>query len=135
MNLRHYIGIPFEDHGRRHDGCDCYGLVQLVYREQLGITLPDLGDRYSDAYARGEVNEVVTDELAKDWNFDVTTGPWKPLDIMIFSRAGGDHHVGLYIRPGEMLHIVDGAMSAFERYDTAKWKFRLSRVIRHVERT
>lgn len=131
-DLQQYIGIPFLDHGRDRSGCDCWGLVRLAYAEQLGIALPDLGDEYSEAYARGEVDEAVGSTVGQEWNVDVTGQPWQPLDVMIFSRAGVECHVGLYVRPGEMLHVIEGIAAAVERYDTARWKRRLTRVIRHV---
>lgn len=131
-DLQQYIGIPFLDHGRDRDGCDCWGLVRLVYAEQMGITLPDLGDAYSEAYARGEVDEAVDSTVGQEWNVDVTGQPWRPLDVMIFSRAGVECHVGLYLRPGEMLHVIEGTAAVVERYDTTRWKRRLTRVIRHV---
>ena len=131
-DLQQYIGIPFLDHGRDRSGCDCWGLVRLAYAEQLGITLPDLGDEYSEAYARGEVDEAVGSTVGQEWNLDVTGQPWQQLDVMIFSRAGVDCHVGLYVRPGEMLHVIEGTAAGVERYDTTRWKRRLTRVIRHV---
>lgn len=130
MNLSQYIGIPFLDHGRDREGCDCWGLCKLVYKEVLGVDLPDLGDSYSEAYARGEVDTTVAATVGQEWNEDVTTQPWKPLDVMIFTRAGVECHVGLYVRPGEMLHVIEGTAAAYERYDTMKWKRRLSRVVR-----
>jgi cell wall-associated NlpC family hydrolase len=133
MDLSKYIGIPFKDHGRGRDGCDCWGLVHLVYREQLGITMHDLGDAYSDAYARGDVDMLVDAVAGENWNVDVTAGPWKPMDVMIFRRCGVEAHVGLYLRPGEMLHVVHGMCAAVERYNSAKWGRRLSRVLRHVD--
>jgi probable lipoprotein NlpC len=129
-DLQQYIGIPFLDHGRDRSGCDCWGLVRLVYAEQLGIILPDLGDEYSEAYARGEVDEAVGSTVGQEWNVDVTGQAWQPLDVMIFTRAGVECHVGLYVRPGEMLHVIEGTAAAYERYDTVKWKRRLSRVVR-----
>lgn len=130
MELQQYIGIPFLDHGRDREGCDCWGLVRLVYMEQLGAELPDMGDSYSEAYARGEVSAAMAEEGGKGWCVDVTAGPWQPLDIMVFTRAGVECHVGLYVRPGEMLHVIEGTAAAYERYDTVKWKRRLSRVVR-----
>lgn len=89
MDARKYLGIPFQDKGCGFEGCDCYGLVRLVYREELGIELPCLGDAYSTAYARGEVNNTVQHVSAADWNMDVLGGPysmltfsaqWRPLN-------------------------------------------------------
>ena len=132
-DLTQYLGIPFRDHGRDRDGCDCWGLVRLVYSEQLGIELPDLGDGYSDAYARGEVNSTVNGATDENWNVDVTDEPRRPFDVLTFTRGGIETHVGLWIEDGVMLHIVDGTCAAFERYDTVKWKRRFSRALRHVE--
>ena len=44
MDVRKYLGIPFADHGRDQDGCDCWGLCCLVYRQEWGIALPDMGE-------------------------------------------------------------------------------------------
>lgn len=133
MDLQQYIGIPFIDHGRDREGCDCWGLVRLVYREQLGIEFPDFGDEYSEAYARGEVSKIMEREAQKEWCVDVTNAPWKLLDIMSFTRCGVESHVGMFVRPTEVLHVVEGALTTIERYDTVKWRNRLCRVIRHAE--
>ena len=53
--------------------------------------------------------------------------------MLTFTRGGIETHVGLYVSEGVMLHIVDGTCAAFERYDTAKWRRRFSRAMRHAE--
>lgn len=41
MTLDKFIGIPFVNRGRDFNGCDCYGLLMLYYKEVLGINVPD----------------------------------------------------------------------------------------------
>ena len=35
-----YVGIPYAPGMSSRDGCDCWGLVRLVYREEFGTLLP-----------------------------------------------------------------------------------------------
>ena len=37
-----YIGIPYKDKGRTFNGCDCYGLLMLYYKKELGIEIPEV---------------------------------------------------------------------------------------------
>ena len=93
-----YVGIPFKDHGNSIDGgCDCYGLVYLIYKEEFGLHLPQVGDLYNNAYARKDVNNALTTQINKyDWCIDVTNKPpYNPFDMLVFRTAGTDHHVGL----------------------------------------
>ena len=41
MGYEKYLGIPFKHLGRSWGGVDCYGLLLLYYREELGITIAD----------------------------------------------------------------------------------------------
>lgn len=133
MGYEQYIGIPFLDHGRSRAGLDCWGLVVLVYKEQLGILLPDLGSFYSNADIRREVQGAVQDTVEKSWNRDVTGYPRRLYDVIVFKRGGIETHVGLWVKEDTMLHVERNICVALERYDTARWKNKFSRVIRHVD--
>lgn len=128
-----YVGIPFKDHGDTIEGCDCYGLVCMIYRDEFGLILPQVGDIYNNAYARKEVDLAVNSQInTNDWCIDVTDKkPYRPFDMLVFRIAGTDHHVGLYIRDGYMLHIIDGCNSGVERYTGIRWGRQLHRVVRH----
>ena len=134
LDIRKYLGIPFADHGADRSGCDCFGLVQLVYREELGLVLPQLGDIYGSAYARQEVDAAVKAAVCGDWTVDVTGGPYLPWDVLVFRRGRDECHVGLYLWPGTMLHILQGVDSCLERYDGTRWGRMFCRAIRHRER-
>lgn len=128
-----YVGIPFKDHGNTMEGCDCYGLVYLIYQNEFNLYLPYVGDLYKSAYNRKEVDSLLTANIDyHEWCVDVTsTGIYRPFDMLVFRIGGTDHHVGLYIRPDFMLHIIEGCNSGIERYNGIRWQRQLHRVIRH----
>ena len=130
MDISKYIGIPFRDGGRDFSGLDCWGLVRLVWHEERGILMPDMGDEYSSAFERGDVCGLFGKYTAQDWNVDVTDMPRRPLDVLVFTIGGFEIHAGLWVADGEMLHVMQGMATAVERYDTFKWSRRLSRILR-----
>lgn len=40
--IEKFIGIPFTDKGRDFNGCDCYGIVKLYFKEVLKTDIPDV---------------------------------------------------------------------------------------------
>ena len=36
-----YVGVPYVENGRDRAGWDCWGVVLAVYRDRLGVELPD----------------------------------------------------------------------------------------------
>jgi len=61
--VKKYIGIPFASNGRSMDGCDCYGLVRLVLRNEYGVDLPELSDNYADAQCVSETSRLFARHL------------------------------------------------------------------------
>ncbi len=131
-NLKKYIGLPFKDGGRDFDGVDCWGLVRLVWKEEYGIIMPDMGDAYSSAFARGEVGKTAIMLESGEWNEDVSHLPRRLFDVLVFSFGTLDLHVGLWVADGEMLHVMRGMDTVIERCNTNKWQKRLSRILRPV---
>lgn len=133
MDYRQYVGIPFLDHGRTKAGVDCWGLVVLVYKEELGIELPDMGTSYTNADIRKEIQCAVSDVSSRNWNMDVTDLPRKMYDVIVFKRGGIETHVGLWVAENTMLHVEKKLCTALERYDTMRWKNKFSRIVRHAD--
>lgn len=128
-----FIGIPFVEFGRTRSGCDCWGLVRLVYQEELGIDLPDYLGRYASAEERVELQALIAEGKA--------TGPWRPadvhdvrpqpFDVMVYRRGRLDSHLGLFVEPGVMLHVAAEEHAKLERFSTGQWLNRLSGIYRH----
>ncbi|HWO99207.1 MAG TPA: NlpC/P60 family protein [Methylococcus sp.] len=105
-----YIGIPFRDGGRDRSACDCWGLVRLIYRDELGIDLPD-GTGY--AHVRdGEGISRICDSLLLDW-YPIVGKP-RPFDVPLFRLAKGCAHVGVMIDGVRMVHAAQGKDSCVE---------------------
>ena len=128
-----YIGIPFRDRGRGPDGCDCWGLVRLVYREELAIALPSYDEHYVSATEREEIAAVVAGEAASPrW---ASVAPPAAFDVLFFRRGRLDAHAGLHLAPGLMLHMAEGDCAKIERYDGPRWRSRLTGAYRWREAT
>lgn len=109
--LDRYIGLPWLDRGVTADGCDCEGLLRLVYAGELGIDLVGPLDR-------------------ADWT-PITAGSERPLDAILIHQA--PWHVGIVVGRGMMLHMPEGRTSCIEPYTTGRWGRRVEGIYRHRE--
>lgn len=95
-----YVGIPFVDGGRDASGCDCWGLVHLVYRDVLGIDLPAYGEISAHDVAR--VTERIQEDSAGAPWLPVTGAP-RPFDVLVM--RGKPLHVGVMVDALHVLHV------------------------------
>lgn len=124
-----YIGLPFRDHGRSINGVDCWGLVQLVMREQNNIELPDYGE--TSALDLEAVAKMVAQESAID--------PWVPViphnvqmfDVVVMHRRREPVHVGIMVNKFMVLHIEKKTDSVLMPLSDARISFRYPRFYRH----
>ena len=100
--VKKYIGIPFISNGRTMEGCDCYGLVRLVLRNEYNVELPELSDNYDDAK-----NIEETSKLFRE-NLPVLTAEkipeLKEKALVIITKLGKPCHTGIYAGDGYILH-------------------------------
>lgn len=116
-----YIGIPYQINGRDRDGIDCWGLVRLVYQEQLGKQIPSYAGYYDHAE---DYDGFATafDEGIADWQ--EVTEP-KEFDSIWVRLMGIDCHTGVMLDNGKMLHAMVGAESCIVDISTKAWQRRV----------
>jgi len=125
-----FVGIPFQEFGRSRAGCDCWGLACVIYREELGISLPDyLG--YGSVEELGEMAAVIEGATASPLWVPVC-GTAVAFDVAVFRRGRFSTHVGIVVRHGIMIHVEGEDCAKIADYRTGAWKHRLNGHYRHV---
>ena len=125
----HYIGLPFQDHGRDRSGLDCCGLVRLVMSEQFGIALPSYVHEYQRTTQVEKIGDLVEREASH----------WTPVaaereicgDAIVLRVRGRPMHVGVVLGDRQMLHIEHGINSVIESYAGLRWAERVSGFYRY----
>lgn len=129
-----YIKIPFSEHGREITGCDCWGLVKIIYDKELNIVLPALLD-YKDTKDRISISSLVKQEKIQDW-IEISSGQEKQFDVLIFNILNVPTHVGLVYKKGMMIHCEKGKGTYLTEYNKDhSWKKRLYGIYRHAGST
>lgn len=106
-----YIGLPFLELGRDKTGCDCWGLVRIVYEAELGISLPSWSAHKSLAD-----RALVRDELEEAHKlFEKVDAP-EPFALVLASSSITVLHVGIAIDGNMMLHTTKGKDACIERW-------------------
>ena len=128
--MNDFIGIPFVDGGRDFNGCDCWGLVKLIYDLELDIQLPDFDISALDT-------ESVIDAMEtgkKQWK-ETTLNPQK-YDVVALhlgtKHFGMVNHVGVFIGDGMFIHTMDRTASMMNRMKDVQWTSRILGVYRWV---
>lgn len=118
-----YIMIPYENKGRTFEGCDCWGLVRLVYENEFGMSLPFFSEYYSDASEGKKVAEALR-EGKEVISYEEKENP-EYGDVIIFNIKGNPCHVGIYVGRGRVLHVLKGTNSVLEKLNSMRLKGRV----------
>lgn len=121
MRLDEFVGLPWEERGRAREGCDCWGLIRLVYAERFGVDLPSFADLYQST-ADGEAVTGLINGHIGPWR-EIAKGDEQDGDGVLMSVAGLPRHIGVVVSPGLVLHSERGTGSRIESY----WSMRLRR--------
>lgn len=133
MEFANYINIPFAERGSSHNGCNCWGLVILWKKEQMGEILPTYDEFYLDTEDRAaaELIKEVKDE--PQW-LPLLPGEEKEGDVILLRIKGLPWHVGVVAGKNKMLHVERGAESVIEPYNGLKWNKRIIGFYRYLPR-
>jgi len=132
MDTHKYIGIPYVDNGISMHGCDCWGLIMLIYQNEYNITLPDYSTQYPDTQALSIISPIVEVEKESDIWYNVETP--EEGDIIVFNIKGAPVHCGVYLSNKDFIHNFHGCNSCIESVKSTRWNKRVEGYYRHVSR-
>lgn len=125
LNIERYIGIPYEWNGRSFEKCDCYGLVILYYREELGIELTDY-DHRRQAHSEFKNSEYLIENAHKE--FVKVERPKAHDVILIRNKSETPNHCGIVLGQ-RFLHCLEGVGCVTSKIST--WHKRAHGIYRH----
>lgn len=128
-----YSSVPYLDLGRSMAGADCWGLVKLVYENELGITLPSYDGCYASTEERAEIAALVG-EAKGNATWHRVHGEPKVFDVAVFRQGRLDTHIGVIVAASKMLHMANGKNAAIESIESGYWQVRLTGIYRHFKR-
>lgn len=108
------IGIPYGD-------ANCFDIVRMFYREELGIDIKDLNRENLSADDRAAVESLI---VASKGDFEKVDSP-EYGDIIVIKVMGLESHVAVYIGNDRMLHTYHPEGSSCVEH-LGKWKTRIA---------
>jgi sulfur carrier protein ThiS len=115
-----YIGIPYKDAGDDETGLDCWGLVRLVYKNELNVELPSFKEVRISAY---DTRGSIIDEYKQD-GWVETTEP-KMGTVVLVRVKGLPIHTGVMVDSTKFLNILPGANCVIADITNSKWRDRI----------
>jgi cell wall-associated NlpC family hydrolase len=122
MNLERYRNISYKDHGRDFDGVDCWGLLYLFYKHELGILLPSWSAEYDDADDAPAAVMMEKQHCVQEWQR--VDKPFPGAGGLF--EVAGNLHVGICLdsRGRQMLHVTKGTQVTVECIHSIIWRRR-----------
>ncbi|MFA7279822.1 MAG: NlpC/P60 family protein [Sterolibacterium sp.] len=129
--VANYVGMPFVDGGRDRKGCDCWGLVRLIYQNELKIELPSYGE--ISATDLVSIRDAMVDGRHNVETWVPVVGTPKEFDVVVMAWAGRNFagHVGIAIDGLRLIHTEKGVDAAIVPMKHMSIKHRILGVYRH----
>lgn len=124
-----YVGLPFKLDGRDRSGVDCYGLICLIYEEQLGIELNPFSGIFVDESPKTMLE--VAQIMNKDRDNWLNPSSIREFDMLQLRTGRHAFHVGIALNNKVMLHVEKGSDAVIENLKSPLWVNRVEWVYRH----
>lgn len=111
-----YVGIPFVSGGRTEEGCDCYGLIRLILKNEYFINLPALKIDYHALESKE--TRVLFEKYVPVICSHKITAPEEKAVCLVRTTAGLLTHVGLYAGDGFIIHSRNKTGAVCERMNS-----------------
>lgn len=130
-----YIGIPYKPLGYTREGCNCWGLVNLIEHEVFHRWTPKHDSfEYNGPEDRIEATAIIKGGLAHalrlSWFELKDQKMMNEGDVILLKLYGLPIHCGVAISSSKMIHIMKGIDSCIERVWTPLWERRMFGVYR-----
>lgn len=120
-----YLMIPFD-----LQGFNCYSLVQLFYRKEFGIELPD----YSLEKRRPIKSAEIIYQLGDDNGFACAKVPQYG-DVLLLTENGRYQHLGVVVEDGYFLHTTKDTGTVIVPFRQGYWFNKVAAIFRHNSRS
>jgi sulfur carrier protein ThiS len=129
MNFEQYIGLPYAEKGRDVSGVDCWGLVRLIYKNELQIDLPSFSVEYTQTDT-ARIEELIA-QYKEGWQEaqEPAVG-----SIVLFRVFGNESHVGVVVSPTHFIHVRENQDSVIESLNSASWARRVVGYFNYCEK-
>lgn len=111
-----YVGIPFVSGGRTEQGCDCYGLIRLILKNEYKILLPVLNKNYHALIAE-ETKSLFSEYVPVICGARIEAPEEKAL-CLVRTTSGLLTHVGIYAGDGFIIHSRNKTGAVCERINS-----------------
>ena len=128
MNFSKYINIPYKHKGSDFLGCDCWGLIKLIMREEKNIELPEFW--YTEFWDE-EYKNCIKDNI-KNVSVKKVVQPFNVFDGVLFYNQGKRivSHIGLIVEEDKFIHMYLKNASKIDRLG-GYWMSKLYQGVRY----
>lgn len=103
-------------------GADCCGLLTQIYKNELGIELPDYLDLYENTIDHQVISKAMLFEKQSRW---VDVDDPQEFDVIVLRIRNVPMHLGIVTKPKHMIHCSRGINTVHERFDGMRWKDKI----------